>query len=307
MSSYPSVSETSKRKYDDEDEVDMYDIGPGPSTQAVWKRQRMDRSPSDEEGGLSIRQEDEWQGEESSIPISFSEAHTDEFRETDGNPMETSDTSDNAEQRRDEPYIIGNEGQEWPSDGITVVNDPNIDWEDHDQDDAEQTSQQSLDLPTITVSHIDWQDQGRPVVGRQLEAALPLSDDAMVYVSEVDSSEREASSPQDGDGLANNSVPYSQTQPVEEVVQSSQQSDEIMESQQIPDQMPQPPIGSQAPVMQTQEEVEMTSEPQSLDSIASPSVPNTSQTIQSRKRPAEEVSYLDYYGAALANDIGSGT
>jgi len=292
MSSYLSVSETSKRKYDDEEEVDMYDIGLGPSTQAVWKRQRMGEAPSDEEGGHQIRQEDEWQTEESSIPISTSEAHTDELRETDGNPMETSDTSSNAEQRRDESYITGDEGQEWPSDGITVVNDPNIDWEDHDQDDAEQTSQQSLDHPTITVSHIDWQDQERPVVGRQLEATLPLSDDAMVYVSEVDSSERQASSPQAGDGLTDSSVLYSQTQPVEEVVQNSQQSDEIMESQQIPNQMPQSPIGFQAPVLRTQEEVEMTFEPQSLDSVASPSRPNTSQTIQSRKRPAEEVSYL---------------
>lgn len=290
MSSYPSVSETSKRKYDDEDEVGMYDTRPGPSTQAVWKRQRMDKAPSDEEGGLSIRQEDQWQGEESSIPISTSEAHTDESRETDGNPMETSDTSNNAERRRNESYIIGNEGQEWPSDGITVVNDPNIDWEDHDQDDAAQTSQRPLRHPTVDQSQIDWQDQERPGIERDLEASRPLSDDAMVHISEVYSSEREVRSQPSGDDMANNPNLYSQIQQVEEVVQNSQQSDEIMESQQIPNQTPQSPIGSQTPVLGTQEEVEMTSEPQSLDSIASPTMPNTSQTLQSRKRPAEEVS-----------------
>jgi len=293
LSSYPSVSDNSKRKHDENEDDNMYDIGPGPSTQAVWKRQRMGEAPSDEEGGHQIREEDEWQSEESSIPISASEAHTDESRETDGNPMNTSDSSYNAEQRRDESYIIGNEGQEWPSDGVTVVNDPNIDWEDHDLDDAVQTEQQSLNHPTVDQSRMQWQQREQEAVESHVEAFQSSPIDAMVHVLEVDSSEREAGSQQSGDDMANNPNLYSQIQQVEEVVQNSQQSDEIMVSQQSPNQMPQSPIEFQAPVLGTQEEVEMTSEPQSLDSIAPPLGQDTSQTIQSRKRPAEEVSYLD--------------
>jgi hypothetical protein len=266
MSSYPPVGETSKRKYDDENDGDMYsdiDAGPSDPARAVSKRQRMDQSPSDEQQSIPSpdrqqhREEEEWRCDVLSIPTSTPDAHTDtdDIRRNVGDSMNTSDTSSNgAGQTSDEPYNPvnegheGHDGHEWPSDGITIVNDPNTYFDEHEEEQVNDPG---------TSQH--------------------TSDDAMINNEIPDPAVRE---------VMDNHAADSQQALDDSMVTDSNTN---FDGQQVVDHMPQPVINPNGPVLESQEEVEIASEPQSLESAAPLPEQDNLETIQSRKRPAQEV------------------